>query len=165
MPLAAGNFSSIQTAADFDFNSLRPKPKRFLHCLAHGAPKRNTLLELSRNLLSLQLRVQFRLMNLLNRNQHFAAGFLGQITFQLVDFRALASDDDAGTRRVNNDLQTIGGALNVHMGNSRPGEALLEIPLQPQVFNQELAILLLGEPVRVPVLVVTEAKSVRVNFL
>jgi hypothetical protein len=45
------------------------------------------------------------------------------------------------------------------------GKALLEIALQPQVFQQELSILLLGEPVRVPVFVVAEPKTVWMNFL
>jgi hypothetical protein len=42
---------------------------------------------------------------------------------------------------------------------------LLQIALEPEVFQQVLAILLLREPVRMPVLVIAEAESVRMNFL
>ena len=53
---------------------LRAEPQRFFDCLAHGPTKRDSLLELGRNLFRLQLGVQFRLMNLLDRNQDFPAG-------------------------------------------------------------------------------------------
>ena len=46
-----------------------------------------------------------------------------------------------------------------------PAKRLLQIALQLQVFEQELAELLLRKPVRVPVLVVAEPKAVWMNFL
>ena len=87
------------------------------------------------------------------------------IALELVDLRALATDDDARTRRVDDDLQTIGGALDIDVRNAGAGKALLQIALQLQIFKQELAKLLLRKPVRMPVLVVAEAKTVWMNFL
>src|SRR5262249_22993116 len=115
VPLAARDFSTVQTAADLHLNSLSAKPERFFDGFAHRATESNSLFELRRDLLGLQLRIQFRLVNLLNRNQHFATGTGRDVAFQLVDLRALATDDDAGAGRVNNDLQTVRGALDVHV--------------------------------------------------
>ncbi len=46
-----------------------------------------------------------------------------------------------------------------------PAKRLLQIALQLQILQQELAILLLRKPMRMPVLVVAEAKTVWMNFL
>ena len=115
MPLTAGDFSSVETAADFHLDSLRAKPQRLFNCFAHGPAKSNALLELGRNLFRLQLSVQFRLMNFLNRNQNFTAGLGRKIALQLVDLSALASDDDSRTRSVDDDLEPVRRALNVNV--------------------------------------------------
>jgi hypothetical protein len=46
-----------------------------------------------------------------------------------------------------------------------PANFLLQIPLEPEVLGQELIKVLLGEPMRVPVLVVSDPESVWMNFL
>ena len=69
MPLAAGNLGSVKPAADLYLDSLGPETKRFFHRFSHRATKRDPLLELRGNLFCLQLGIQFRFMNLLNRNQ------------------------------------------------------------------------------------------------
>src|SRR5688572_5918097 len=165
VPLAARDFRAVQSATDFDLDSLRPKAQRLFHGLSHGAAKSNSLFELRRNLLSLQLRVQLRLVNLLNRNQHLAAGTRRDVALQFVDLRALATNDDPGSRRVDDDLQTVRGAFDVHVRHAGAGKASLQLTLQPQVFDQEIAVLLFRKPVRMPVLVIAKAKTVWMNFL
>src|SRR6266498_3648844 len=96
MPLAPGDFSAVQSTADFHLDSLCPESQRFFDGLSHGSAKRNPFLKLRGNLLGLQLRVQFRLMNLLNRHQYFAPRPRRNVAFQLIDLSALAADDDAG---------------------------------------------------------------------
>src|SRR5437879_4388090 len=51
------------------------------------------------------------------------------------------------------------------MRNPRAGEAPFQLALQPQIFNQKIAVLLLRKPVRMPVLVIAKAKTVWMNFL
>ncbi len=46
-----------------------------------------------------------------------------------------------------------------------PVKRLLQIALQLQILKQELTILLLRKPVRMPVFVVAEAETVWMNFL
>src|SRR5205823_10444592 len=108
MPLAAGDFGAVQAAADLHFDSLRAEAQRLFHGLSHGATKSDSFFELGRNLLSLQLRVQFRLVNLLNRDEHFTTGARRNVRLELVDFRTLTANDDARTRSVDDDLQAIG---------------------------------------------------------
>src|SRR6185437_11101006 len=48
-PIAARDFGSIQTAADFHLDALGAKAKRFFDGLAHGAAESNSLLELRGN--------------------------------------------------------------------------------------------------------------------
>jgi hypothetical protein len=165
VPLTARDFSAIQTATDFYLNSLRAEPERLLNGFAHRAAKSDSLLELGRNFFSLQLSVQLGLVNFLDRNQHFTTGAGRDVAFQLVDLRALATDDDPGPRRVDDDLQTVRRALDVDMRDAGSGEALLQLTLQPQVFDQEIAVLLFRKPMRMPVLVIAKAKTVWMNFL
>src|SRR5207249_5739597 len=99
-------------------------------------------------------------MNLLNRNQHFAASARRDVALQLIDLGAFATDDDARPRRVDDDLQTIGGPLDVYVRHACAREALLQFALQLQILDQEIAELPLRKPMRMPVLVIAEAKTV-----
>src|SRR6185503_2769386 len=72
VPLAACDFSPVQTTTDLHLDSLRAKPQRLLDGLSHRASKRDALLELCRDLLGLKLRVELGLVNLLDRHEHFA---------------------------------------------------------------------------------------------
>jgi hypothetical protein len=165
VPFAARDFRAVQPAADLDLNSLGPKAQRLFHRLAHGAPKRDALLELRRNLLGLQLRIKFRFVNLLDRDQHFAPGARRNVALKLVNLRTLASDDNSRARGVDDDLQAVGGALDIDVRNPGAGEPLFQVALQLQVLDQEITELFFRKPVRMPVLVVTKAKSVWMNFL
>src|SRR5262245_44904152 len=104
-------------------------------------------------------------MNLLDRNQNFASRLRRQITFQLVDLGAFTTDDDSGSRGVDDDLQPVCGTLNINVRNSRACETLFQIALELEIFEQKLAELLLCKPVRVPVFVVAQTESVWMNFL
>src|SRR6185503_8916919 len=103
MPLTPSDFGTIQTAAHFDLDSLRTKSQRLFNGFSHRAPKCNSLFQLRRNLFGLQLSIQFRLVYFLNRYQHFASGFRRQIALQFVDLSTLTTDDDAGSRGVDDD--------------------------------------------------------------
>ena len=104
-------------------------------------------------------------MNLLNRDEYFATGARRDVTLQLVDLRALAADDDAGPRGVDDDLQTIRGSLDIDMRNAGARKASLQLSFQLQILDQKIAVLLFRKPVRMPVLVIAEAKAVWMNFL
>src|SRR5438270_8665220 len=165
VPLASRYLGSVQSSGDFDLDALPAEPESLLDGLAHCASEGDALLQLRGDLLGLQLRVQLRLVNLLYGDQDFLAGARGDVGLELVDLCAFAPDDDAGARGVDDELQPVGRALNVNVRDARAREAPLHVLLQLQVFQKEVAELLLREPVRMPVLVVAEAEAVGMNFL
>src|SRR6266404_60624 len=129
MPLAARDLRTIQSATNFHLNSLGAKPQRLFNGFAHSAPKRNAFFELRGNFFCLELGVEFRFVNLLNRDQNFATGLGRQVSLQLVDLRALAADDDSRPGSVDHNLQPVGGSLNVDMRNAGAGKTLFEVAL------------------------------------
>src|SRR5437899_1961537 len=104
-----------------------------LNCLGKHASKCSSLLKLGRDLFCLQLRIQFGLMNLLDRDQHFPARPRRDVALKLIDLRSLAPDDDARPRSVNDDLQTIRGALDIDVRNSGAGEASFQLSFQLEI--------------------------------
>src|SRR5206468_13088056 len=123
----ARDLSAVQAATHFDFDPLRAKTQRLFDGFAHSAAESDALLQLGRDLLGLKLRIQLRFVDLLDRNQNLATGLFRKIAFQLINLRALATDDDPRTRRIDDDLQTICGALDIHVRDSRSEEHTSEL--------------------------------------
>src|SRR4029453_12213559 len=98
-------------------------------------------------------------------DEHPPPGRFLQLLPELVDFRALAADDDAGPRGVDVDLQVVGRALDVDARHAGVREALLEIVAKLQILVKELRVILVGVPARSPGLVEAEPESVRMNLL
>ena len=99
VPLRAGDLGAVQAAGHAHLDAARAEAQRRLHGLAHRAAERHALLELHGDRLGHQLRVQLRLLDLLDVDEDLALGAALDLLLQLVDLRALAPDDDAGTRR------------------------------------------------------------------
>src|SRR5919199_155800 len=83
VPLAARDLGAVQAARDLDLDALPAEAERLLDGLAHGAAEGDALLELRRDLLGLQLRVQFRLVNLLDGDQDLAPRAGGDVGLEL----------------------------------------------------------------------------------
>src|SRR5277367_1436459 len=96
---------------------------------------------------------------------HFAGGAFLQVLLQLVDFRALAPDNDSRTRRLNNDPQLVARTLDFDRTHARRLELVFQFSLEPVVLEQQLVVVLLDKPARLPRLGVAEAESVRMNLL
>ena len=120
---------------------------------------------LARDWRSGELRVELGLLNLEDVDEHLAARVLRQFLAQLVDFRALAADDDARTRGVDVDLELVGRPLDVDARDAGVGEPLLQLSPQLDVFVQQLRVVAVRVPPRAPRLVEAEAESVRMDFL
>src|SRR5271157_4936517 len=96
---------------------------------------------------------------------HLARRPLLQILLQLVDFRALAPDNDPRTRRLDNDPQLVAWTLDLNRTHARRLELFLQLGLKLIVFEQQLVVILLDKPARFPRLGVAEPESVRMNLL
>src|SRR6185369_9122310 len=145
-------FRAVQAARDAHLDALRAEALGILDGATHGAAKRDALFKLLGDLLGLKLRVQLRLVNLLDVDVDLTAGALFDLLLQLIDLRALAPDDD-------------GGALDVDARNAGAGKPRLQLALELQVFVQQVGVLALGDPVRVPRAVDAEPEPIRMNFL
>jgi hypothetical protein len=96
IPLGARDFGAVQAARHAHLDAARAEAQRRLHRLAHRAAERHALFELHRHRLGDQLRVELRLLNLLDVDEDLAVRLLLDFLLQLVDFGPLAADDDAG---------------------------------------------------------------------
>ena len=82
-------------------------------------------------------------MHFLDVDEHLAAGALLQLGLELVDLRALASDDDARTRRRDDDAQLVAGTLDLDRADARRLQLVLQLSLQLDVFEQQLVVVAL----------------------
>ena len=138
---------------------------RRLDRLAHRTAERHALFQLQRDRFRYQLRIQFRLVHFLDVNKHFPAGLLRQVLLQLLDFRALAADDDTRTLGLDRDPQLV--ARTVHFNRADAGglQPFAQGVLQLEVFSQQLRVVLLGEPPRPPSLGDSHPEPVGMCFL
>ena len=104
-------------------------------------------------------------MYFLNIYVDLAIGALLQVSLELVDFRALAPDDDARPRRLDDDAQLVARTLDLNSAHARRLELVFQLSLQLNVFKQQLVVILLDKPARLPRLGIAEAKSVWVDLL
>ena len=166
VPLRTCDFIPIQASAHANFNSLAAETQRRVHRLAHRPPEAHPFFQLQRNRLRNQLRVELRLVHFLNVDENVLAGSpLLQLRFQLVDFRAFASDDDPGPRGLDDDAQLVARPLDLDGAHARRLELLLQFRLQLDVLKQLLVVIPLGKPARLPRLGVAQPKTIRMNFL
>src|SRR5439155_17633198 len=87
------------------------------------------------------------------------------VVAQLVHLGALAADDDPRARGVDVDLELVRGALDVDARHARMRQALLQLGAQIHVLVQQLRVVLLVEPARLPGPVVAEPEAVRMDLL
>src|SRR6266704_1320721 len=126
---------------------------------------RHALFELQRNRLRHQLCVEFRAVHFLNVDVHFALGALLHFLLELVDLRALASNDDARSRGVNAHNQFVGRAFDVDRADARALQLFLQLLAELHVFVKQIGVVLVGIPPRLPRFVVAQPESVRVRLL
>src|SRR5579883_2899222 len=139
--------------------------QRRIHRLAHGAAEADTLFQLQRDRFRDQLGVELGLVHFLNVDEHLAGGALLQLLLQLVDFRALAADNDARPRRLDDDADLVARALDLDRADARRLQLVLQLGLQLHVFEQQLVVVPLDKPARLPRLGVAEPESVGMDFL
>ena len=165
IPLRTRDLVAIQTTGDADFDPLATKAQRRVHCLAHGAAEAHALFQLQRDRFAHQLRVQLRLVHFLDIDKDIAVGALLQFHLELVDLGALAANDDARPRRLDDDAQLVARPLDPEGADARRLELFLELLLELEIFQQQLGVIALHEPARFPRLGVAQPESVRMNFL
>src|SRR6266481_6756683 len=165
VPLLARDFRAIQPARYAYLDAFTAEAQRRIHRFAHRAPERHALFELQRNRFRHELRIQLRPVHFQDVNMHFALGALLHVLLQFVDLRALAPDDDAGTRGVNAHHQFVGGALDLDRADARALQLFLQLLAELHVFVKQVGVVLVRVPPRLVRLVVAQPESVRMRLL
>src|SRR6266568_866853 len=165
VPFLARDFRAVQAACHAHLDALAAEAQRRIHRLAHRPAEGHALFELQRNRLCHQRGIQLRTMHFLDVDVHFALGALLHFLLELVDFRALAPDDDARPRCVNTHHQLVRRALDVDGADACALQLLLQLLAELHVFVKKVGVILVGIPPRLPRFVVAQPESVRVRLL
>src|SRR6516164_1622216 len=166
IPLAARDLDAVQAPGAHHLNALRAQSHRVLHRALHRATEHDPLLELLRDRIGDELRVDLGLPDLLDVQADFAAHHPAQITPQRLDVFALLADDHTGPRAVDRDPRVLRRTLDRHLRDRGVRELALQILAHLDVFAERRAIVLgVREPARRPVAVDREAETGRMNLL
>src|SRR5450432_299689 len=112
IPLGTGDFDAVQASRTHDLDALCAEAHRVLHRALHRATEHDPLLELLRDRIGDQLRVDFGLADFLDVEPDFGAHHLAQAGAQRLDVLALLADDDAGARAMDRDPRVLGRAFD-----------------------------------------------------
>src|SRR5438094_1966101 len=150
VPLAPRDLATAQPAGAGDPDAVGAEPQRGRHRLLHGAAERDALLQLERDVLGDELGVELGVDDLLDVEVDLLAGPHLQLVLQLLDLRALATDDDARPRRVDGDPSAVGRALDVDACDAGMVELVLDVAPDLHVLVEQVRVVLGGEPARAP---------------
>src|ERR1041384_4523248 len=119
VPLGARNFRPAEPAGALDSDTLRPHAHRARDAFLHRAAKRDASLELQRDVLRHELRVEVGPAHLDDVQINFPLRQPRQLFLQLLDLGALLADNDAGTRRVDINLRLGRRTLDLDLREAR----------------------------------------------
>src|SRR3989442_9040709 len=150
VPLAPCDLTAAQPARAGDPDTVRAQPQRRGHGLLHGPPERHALLELQRDVLGDELRVQLGMDDFLDVEVDLLARARLQLVLEPLDLGTFAADHDARPRGGDGDARAIGRALDVDARDARVVELVLDVAPDLDVLVQQIGVVLGGEPARRP---------------
>src|SRR6185312_650854 len=155
VPLSTRNLGSVQTARNAHFHAQRATAHRAHHGALHRATEHDTLLDLLRDAVGDQLRIQLGLADLGDVQPHVRHDHpeqLRRFLAQLLDVLALLADYDARTRGLDRDVDLLRGTLDLDAAHRSLGEALTQELAHPEVgMHVHRELLLPRVPARRPV--------------
>src|SRR2546427_6548382 len=165
IPLGARDLAAAEPARARDADAVGAEPQRGRHRLLHGAPEGHALLELQRDVLGHELRVQLGMDDLLDVEVDLLARPRLQLVLQLLHLGALAADDDAGPRREDGDARAVRRPLDVDLRDAGVVELVLDEAPDLDVLVEKIRVVLRGEPARRPRARAAEAEADRMRLL
>src|SRR6266545_4513531 len=165
VPLVARHLGSAEPAGAGDADPLRAELLRGLDRLLHRPPERDAPLELGRDVLRDELRVDLRLTHLDDVQVDLVGREGLEVLLDRLDPRAALADHDPGARGVDVDLDLVRGTLDLDPGDAGLAELLLHELAEVDVLVQPLRVVLLFVPLRVPGADDPEPKPDRMDFL
>src|SRR6185503_5537430 len=164
--LHAGQFRAAKPAGAANLDPFRSEIHRALNGLLHGAPKGHAPLELKSDVFGNELGFDFRLLDLHDVHVNLLAGHFGQFFLELVDLGAFAADDDPRPGSQDGDAAAAGGPLDENPRHAGRFELLFERVANLAVLREQFSeLLLVGIPLRAPVLVDPDAQTHWIGLL
>src|SRR4029077_21017710 len=163
--LRARHLRATEAAAAADAHALGARAHGRGQGALHGAPERDTVLQLLCHGLGHQLGVQLRPLDLVDVHVHGLVRHGVHVLAQGLDLAAGLADHDAGARRVDVDRDPLGVLADVDVGEAGVRELAANVIADAHVLDQVRPELLLGEPVRFPVMDDPDAEAARVDLL
>ena len=166
VPFLARDLGAAETAGAVDPDTLRTEAHRRLHGALHGPAEGHAALELLRDRVGHQRRVDLRLADLEDVDHDLRGGELADHLAQLVDVRALLADHHTRTSRMNGDAGLPVRALDHDLRDRRLLQRSHQHLADLHVLVKQLAVfVLVGEPTGVPGAVDAEPQPDRIDLL
>lgn len=162
-----GDLRAAQATGADNLDALRSCLHSFLHSLLHCPAKRDALLQLLGDAAADQYGIQFGLADFLNLEMHLLlVGHLLDQRAQLIDLVAASPDNDARPRREDRyrDLR-IRDPLNLDARDARIRQIFVDDPSDGDIFRQDIFVVLVGIPARLPIFDDAQPEADRVYFL
>src|SRR5215207_7341639 len=138
---------------------------RRLDGLAHRAAERHTVRKLFRHTLSDELRLRLGVLDLEDVQLDLLLGQLFQVGADAVGLGATTPDDDARSRGVDINSDSVASPFDLHVGDAGALETGGQKPTDRHVFLDVVLVLLVGVPPGLPVGGDTEAEAVGIDLL
>src|SRR5690606_22977020 len=166
VPLRARDLGAVQAAGHVDLDAQRAQAHRVADRALHGAAEHDAALELLRDGLGDQLRVELRLADLGDVDVRRDAHQVADVLAQLLDVLAALADHHARAGGVDGHARGLGRALDQDPGDPGGGQLLAQHVADLEVGGQVTGVFLLaGVPLGVPVLGDAQADAGRMNFM
>src|SRR3954471_8020705 len=127
VPLGARDLRAVEATGAGDLDALGAQAHGVLHRALHGAAEHDALLELARDRVGDELRIELGLADLLDVHVHRHAHELLQRRAQALDVLALLADHHARARREDGDARVLRRALDHDAAHGGVRELLLEV--------------------------------------
>src|SRR6478672_6797668 len=166
IPLGPRDLDAVEPSRAHDLDALRAQPHRILHRALHRAAEHDPFLQLLRDRVGDQLRVDLGLADLLDVEADLGTHHLAQLGAQRLDVLALLADDDPRARAVDRDPRVLGRALDRDLAHRRVRQLLLQVGPDLDVLVQDRRkMLAVRVPLRCPVAVDGKAEPGRMDLL
>src|SRR4029079_7369283 len=167
VPLGASDLDAVQAARAHDLDALRAQAHGVLHRALHRAPEHDSLLELLRNRIGDQLRVDLGLADLFDIHVDLVdAHDPAQLGLQRLDRLALLADDHARPCGKDRDPRVLRRALDDDAADGRMRELALQERSHLDIFGEHRAeVPVVRVPARLPAAADAEPEADRIDFL
>src|SRR5690606_23611863 len=166
VPLRTRDLGAVEAAGDVDLDAQRAQAHRVADGALHRAAEHDAALELLRDRLGDQLRVELRLADLGDVDVRRDAHQVGHFLAQLLDVLAALADHHARAGGVDRHARGLGRTLDGDAADAGRSQLLAQHLADLQVGGEVLGVFLLaGVPLGVPVLGDAQADAGGMNFV